>query len=596
MHVSTANLLATSANAISLEKGEKLSKGKIENLTTTLEKDAQPTTANLQNLKSVITNLLMNLSQEVKSKSAIFEMVQNSPMFKNLGNFSADLKALITLLKSEPNVSKTLLLLENFQKSMEGLDGKILKEQVQNSGVFFESKLANKTSNETQLIAVKNLVAELKEHLAQTNKSTVLGKEIDKILTSLSQKEQSTPKELHSELKNVLDLFRQSVKQHLSFETAPALKEGYKLVLKLEQALQSIPLLVSKMQNSTNPAQVEQIFTQQIKTLLTALKEVFPQIATLSTSKTATESLKSPSSVALEPLNVPKTTQEQPVLGLGQKLEQIMNVSSNELPFNLEALATQLNTLVETKNFIPFTLKQDVDLTLQEQLRMVTNRMKQTIELVDPQSPKQVKYIDNALLLEQKIQILLKPEAFNNTALMQKLSLIPSDMEILGDMKGILTKLNDQLSTMTVKSNETLDLVQKLTTQIEYHQLLSYVSSSNHLYIPLSWQGLKEGSMMMRQTQDESFHCQIDLDLEHYGKINMMLFLSQNKYIDISIATQKNELKDKVMENLQELKIALNNVGLITGNVKLIEYKANGFAKQQYGSEVMSNFGINIKI
>lgn len=596
MHVSTANLLATSANAISLEKGEKLSKGKIENLTTTLEKDAQPTTANLQNLKSVITNLLMNLSQEVKSKSAIFEMVQNSPMFKNLGNFSADLKALITLLKSEPNVSKTLLLLENFQKSMEGLDGKILKEQVQNSGVFFESKLANKTSNETQLIAVKNLVAELKEHLAQTNKSTVLGKEIDKILTSLSQKEQSTPKELHSELKNVLDLFRQSVKQHLSFETAPALKEGYKLVLKLEQALQSIPLLVSKMQNSTNPAQVEQIFTQQIKTLLTALKEVFPQIATLRTSKTAAESLKSPSSVALEPLNVPKTTQEQPVLGLGQKLEQIMNVSSNELPFNLEALATQLNTLVETKNFIPFTLKQDVDLTLQEQLRMVTNRMKQTIELVDPQSPKQVKYIDNALLLEQKIQTLLKPEAFNNTALMQKLSLIPSDMEILGDMKGILTKLNDQLSTMTVKSNETLDLVQKLTTQIEYHQLLSYVSSSNHLYIPLSWQGLKEGSMMMRQTQDESFHCQIDLDLEHYGKINMMLFLSQNKYIDISIATQKNELKDKVMENLQELKIALNNVGLITGNVKLIEYKANGFAKQQYGSEVMSNFGINIKI
>lgn len=596
MHVSTANLLATSANAISLEKGEKLSKGKIENLTTTLEKDAQPTTANLQNLKSVITNLLMNLSQEVKSKSAIFEMVQNSPMFKNLGNFSADLKALITLLKSEPNVSKTLLLLENFQKSMEGLDGKILKEQVQNSGVFFESKLANKTSNETQLIAVKNLVAELKEHLAQTNKSTVLGKEIDKILTSLSQKEQSTPKELHSELKNVLDLFRQSVKQHLSFEAAPVLKEGYKLVLKLEQALQSIPLLVSKMQNSTNPAQVEQIFTQQIKTLLTALKEVFPQIATLSTSKTAVESLKSPSSVALEPLNVPKTTQEQPVLGLGQKLDQIMNVSSNELPFNFEALATQLNTLVETKNFIPFTLKQDVDLTLQEQLRMVTNRMKQTIELVDPQSPKQVKYIDNALLLEQKIQTLLKPEAFNNTALMQKLSLIPSDMEILGDMKGILTKLNDQLSTMTVKSNETLDLVQKLTTQIEYHQLLSYVSSSNHLYIPLSWQGLKEGSMMMRQTQDESFHCQIDLDLEHYGKINMMLFLSQNKYIDISIATQKNELKDKVMENLQELKIALNNVGLITGNVKLIEYKANGFAKQQYGSEVMSNFGINIKI
>lgn len=103
---------------------------------------------------------------------------------------------------------------------------------------------------------------------------------------------------------------------------------------------------------------------------------------------------------------------------------------------------------------------------------------------------------------------------------------------------------------------------------------------------------------MMKQTQEDNFHCQIDLDLEHYGKINMMLVLSQQKYIDVSIATQKNELKEKVFSNLQELKLAFNEVGLITGSVKLIEYKEKGFAKQQsYASgESMSNFGINIKI
>ena len=598
MQISTANLLAAaSSNATPLEKGEKLTKGKVDtNLSTNLGQDTAPTTATLQNLKSVITNLLMSLSQEVKSKSAIFEMVQNSPIFKNMGNFSADFKDLITLLKNEPNVSKTLLLLENFQKNMEGLDGKILKEQVQNSGIFFESKLANKSSNETQLLAVKNLVVELKDHLDQTNKSAVLGKEIDKILSSLTQLEQSTPKELHSELKSVLDLFRQSVKQHLSFESAPALKESYKLVLKLEQVLKDIPLVVSKMQNSSNPAQVEQTFTQQVKTLLTALQETLPQISKLNTSKTTAEGLKNPNGVVLEPvLNASKTTQAQPLMASGQNVDA-STTSTEELSVEIEELATQLSSLVETKNFIPLTLKNDVDMTLQEQLKMVTNRLKQTIEMVDPQSSKQVKYVEKALVLEQKIQTLLKPEAFNNTALMQKLSYAPSDMEILGDMKGVLTKLSDQLGTTNVKSNETLDLVNKLTTQIEYHQLLSYVSASNHLYIPLTWQGLKEGSMMMRQIQDESFHCQIDLDLEHYGKINMMLVLSQDKYIDISIATQKKELKDKVFGNIKALKIALNEVGLITGNVKLIEYKENGFAKQQYGSEAMQNFGINIKI
>ncbi|MDD3343562.1 MAG: flagellar hook-length control protein FliK [Sulfurospirillaceae bacterium] len=556
MQISTANLLAaTSANASPLEKGEKLAKGKsAANLPLNLEKDLALTGANQQTLKSVITNLLMNLSQEVKSKSAIFEMIQNTPMFKNMGSFSADLKALIMLLKNEPTMSKTVLLLENFQKGMTGLDGKLLKEQVQNSGIFFESKLAQKISAQTQLNTIKNLIPELQEHLTQTNKSSVIGKALENTLLLLSQKVQSTPQELHTQLKSVLDLFRQSVKQHLSFESTPILKESYAAVLTLEQVLQNTPLIASKVQNSVHPAMIEQTFTQQVKTLLTALKEALPQISTLNTADT---------------------------------LEQ--------LPFSFEEVATQLGVLLETKSFAPQILT-EIGMNTQEQLTMVANRLKQVIELVDPQSFKQVKYIDNALSLEQKIQSLLKPETFNNTALMQKLSLTPSDMEILGDMKGVLTKLGDQLSTMSLKSNESIDLVQKLTTQIEYHQLLSYVSASNHLYIPLSWNGLKEGSMQMKQANEESFYCQIDLDLEQYGKLNMMLFLSQNNSIDITIATQKSELQKKVMENLQELKMALNEVGLITGNVKLIDYKENNFAKHQYGDETLSNFGINIKI
>lgn len=554
MQISSTQHLATTANATPLEKGEKVAKG---NVVTTpsvgVEKEALATSSNL---KSVITNLLMSLAQEVKSKSAVFEMVQNAPMFKNIGNFSADFKALLTLLKSEPNVSKALLLLENFQKSMENLDGKVLKEQVHNSGVFFESKLANKVSHEAQLATVKNLVVELKEHLAQTNKSSVLGKELETIMNTLSSKEHVNPKELHRELKTILDLFRQSVKQHLSFESTPPLKMEYATVLKLEQALQNTPLVASKMQNSQNPALVEQTFTQNIKTLLTAIKESFPQI----------EAQRSPSA---------------------------------EVAFNTEELTAELSSLLEAKSLMPTaTLDDEVTLSVQDQLKMATNRIKQSIELIDPQSPKQVHYVENALSLEHKIQTLLKPEAFSNTALMQKLSLTPSDMEVLGDMKGVLTGLSEQLSTMNVKSGETLELVNKLITQIEYHQLLSYVSSSNHLYIPLAWQGLKEGSMMMKQTQEDNFHCQIDLDLEHYGKINMMLVLSQQNYIDVSIATQKNELKEKVFSNLQELKLAFNEVGLITGSVKLIEYKEKGFAKQQsYASgESMSNFGINIKI
>ena len=200
-----------------------------------------------------------------------------------------------------------------------------------------------------------------------------------------------------------------------------------------------------------------------------------------------------------------------------------------------------------------------------------------------------------ALFLEHKIHGLIKPELFVGKAIAQKLSLDPTDVELLTDMKGVLTKLSDNLST-SGQNKEALEITNRLLTQIEYHQLVSYVSSSTHLYIPFSWDGLKGGSMMMKQSSDDNFHCQIDLDLEAYGKLNMMLVLSGEKYIDLSIAVQKKELNEKIAEQLSQLKQAFNEVGLITGNVKMLEYKDVSVVKNDYFSGEKLQFGINITI
>ena len=76
----------------------------------------------------------------------------------------------------------------------------------------------------------------------------------------------------------------------------------------------------------------------------------------------------------------------------------------------------------------------------------------------------------------------------------------------------------------------------------------------------------------------------------------MMLLLSHDKYIDITIATQQNDLKDKVQEHLPSLKQALNEVGLIIGGVKIIEYKETKMTKNNYFADEHLNFGINISI
>ena len=107
---------------------------------------------------------------------------------------------------------------------------------------------------------------------------------------------------------------------------------------------------------------------------------------------------------------------------------------------------------------------------------------------------------------------------------------------------------------------------------------------------------MKNGSMMMKQSSDENFHCQIDLDLEYYGKLNMMLVLSNEKYIDLSIAVQKKELSEKISSELNTLKQALNEVGLVTSGVKMLEYKEVNIVKNDYFNGENLQFGINLKI
>lgn len=550
MQISTALFLNAQASTID----KKVTKESVDKAFKSVVENPVTTTPSYQSVKEVVTQLLSSLVDEAKSKTAILDLLKNGAVFKNLGSFSSDLKTLIDLLKSDKNFEKPLLFLQNFQKNIDVVDGKILKEQVQNSGLFLESKLANKSASEAIPPTLKTLLSELKEHLSVTNKSSLLAKEVTTVLNALQSPKEIPQNELQATLKVVLSLLRQSVKEHLSFESTAPLKEAYNAATKLESVAKQIALVVSKIENLPNSPEVANNFMVQIKEILSTLK---------------------------------------------QESQKIQSAFQNDrtVSLTMDEIITQLDSLLMKESFLSPIAVLESENSIEDQLKMVANRIKQQIALVDPQSAKQAQYQENSSLLEQKLQSFIKPEIFLNHAITQKLSINSADMEILGDMKGVLTKVSETLSSQnTPNTKDALEVANKLLTQIDYHQLASYVSSATHLYIPFTWDGLNGGSMMMKQTKEDNFHCQIDLDLEKYGKINMMLLLSQEKYIDITIATQKNELKEKVSEHLQSLKQALNEVGLITGNVKLIDYKEEKISKNDYFADEQLNFGINISI
>jgi len=544
MQISTALFLQTQGTS----QEKKVSKEAVAKvLSQGLEPpSAMPTQSN--SVKEVVTQLMGTLASEAKSKGAVLEFLQHSPLFKNLGHFQNDIKSLMSLLKGDSAFEKPLLLLQNFQKNIETMDSKQLKTQVQNSGIFFESTLAKSVSKEDITMALKSLVAEIKEQLTQTLKTPAFTKEITPLLERLSEPKILTTPQLQTTLKATLEVLRQSVKEHLSFEPHAPLHVSYALAQKLETLLQSLPLLTSKIENAHEPLHVSQKITTELKELINTLKA---------------ELLKSaPPEMVAEVMPMMEVLLQNP---------QITGTQPLLLPTS--------------------------DLSLEEQLLLFTNRLKQEITRHEPQTPKLATFMEKSVQIEHKILSMLKPEVFLAPEVMQKLSINPADTHILSDIKGVLTSLSDKLvASSHPNATNALETTQKLLTQIEYHQLVSYVGSSAHVYIPFTWDGLKEGSMMMKQTKEDAFHCQIDLDLEQYGKLNMMVLLSGENYLDMTIATQKNELRAKVNEHLSTLKKALNDVGIITQSVRLMEYKESGVGKKEYFSDDTLNFGINITV
>lgn len=504
-----------------------------------------PTTTS--SLKEVITSMLTQLAAETSSKSSILETLQHSALFKNFGNFSTDIQSLLNVLKSDKTFEKEFLVLQNFQKNIDSMDAKVLQSQIRHSGVFLESTLASKVTKEALIETLKSLSIALESHFAQTNKSAMLTKEISPFVQKLSEPQALSSQQLQEVLKETLGLLRQSVKQHLSFESPSPLKASLALVDTLEQSSKELALVASKMKNAPQEAK------KTIESFVARLQD------TLKTLK--------------------------------MELQTHLQSGANQ------SIVTQIETLVQQTTHLVQNSSSSlmVENTLKEQLLLVANRIKQEIAIHHSEASKQTSHAQNTAVLEQKILSFLKPELFLPPALMQKLSLNSEQADILGDIKGTLSALSEKL-THSTQTQSALEMTNKLLTQIEYHQLASYVSSATHVYIPFTWEGLKEGSMMMKQSSDDAFHCQIDLSLEHYGKLHVMLVLSNKTYLDMSIATEKESLKEKVSEHLSTLKQSLNEVGIITQSVKLLEYKEESIVKKEYFLDDSLNFGINITV
>ncbi|MEV9616370.1 flagellar hook-length control protein FliK [Aliarcobacter butzleri] len=504
---------------------------------------------------TILKELFTSLKDGTKSNSTIENMLKNSATFKELGNVSTNLSSLVDELSTDENLQKFKPVLENFLKDVKNIDANALKEQIKNSGIFLESKLSQTPNSklENVLTQLQNLVKDI-----NTPQAKQVNELIDKLLqniktqtntnTQITQNQTATNeftnnlKTLTSSLQNLNNSLNPTQTQNLS-NLANQLKSLINEGTLVESKIENSTNLTDKTTNLANNTTLKDSINLQTKELLTQIKNDI-----------------------IQNLNMIQNKNILPMIDNLLKMDNLF--SKNDTIQNFLANSNSSGNLSTfTSNFA-------------SNLSPLLTTLKESLETLNPNNT----HLQNHLTkLVDKVEHII-----------QDLATTPNgklDTKVSEDMKTVLLQMQDELASKTdPKSLEVAKQVDRLLTQIDLHQLTSLVSNSNYVYLPFFWEMLEDGSIEMKQKDEEKFFCQINLTLKDFGKVDLMLGLYDKNKLDLTIYAQREHFKTAIRENMQQLKIALNSVELIPVNVKLLDMKEDNKESSKPTQTYINNY------
>ncbi len=569
---------------------------------------------NSTSVKDVIKELFDGLKSGTKSNATIENVLKNSTVFKEMGNVSSNLSTLMDDISQDENLQKFKPQIESFLKNIKDMDASTLKEQISKSGVFLESKMT-----QTPNAKIENILNQI-QNLVK-NVDTTQAKQVNELLTKTFQSSNTTElssnlKTLTSSLQNLSNTLNTSQTQNLST-----------LTNQLKEFISNGALLESKVENNTanlNPQNKETI-TAQTKDLLTQIKNDLVQNPS-SINKDTLSQVQN----LVKNMDMPEAKQINEVIA-----KIIQNPSSSDTSSNLRTLTSSLENLTNSLSTSQTQNKEAINAQTKDLLTQIKNELvqnpsiasKNTLTLID-----NLLKMDNLFVKGENIQNILNQNNIstfsnnfssnlsplltnlkesletlnpNSSTVQTHISKLVENVEnlikdlanpkaqssnISDDMKSILLQIQDEVSSKTdPKSQDLARQVDKLLTQIDYHQLASITSNSNNVYLPFFWEMLDEGNISMKKTDEDKFYCQINLTLKDFGKVDLMLAMYDKNKIDLTIYAQREHFKTAIRDNMQSLKVALNSVDLIPVNIKLLDLKEEQVEKKDPAQTYMEN-------
>ena len=497
---------------------------------------------------SILKEVLNSIKDGTKSNSSLENILKNSTAFKDLGNLSSNLSSLLESIKDDESLQKFKPLLENFLKNIKDVTPDNLKEQIKNSGIFLENKLSSNPNAklENLLQNISNLLKTIDTPEAK-NSSQI----IDNILKNIPKDGSLKGSELLNNLKTLVSSL-QNLSSSLNSNQTQTLNN---LANELKNFIQNGSMIESKTENlvqktltqtpqtedvNIENTQIKNLINNQVKELLTQIKQDLTQNQNI--------------------------IQNKNILTLIDKLISLPDIFSKS-----EAI---LNS-VQNSNISNFSNN------FATNLNPLLTALKESLQAINP---KNIEIQNQINSLIKKVENIIQ-EYTNN-----QLDNPKDNQKLDNDFKSILLKMQDEVAQKTdIKSQDSLKTINNLLTQIDMQQLTSLVSNSNFVYIPFFWEMLEDGTVEIKEKEEDKFFCQIKLTLKDFGKIDLMLSMYDENKLDMTIYAQREHFKVTLRDNLQKLKLALNEANIIPMHIKLLDMKEESENKEQKPTNVYQN-------
>ena len=261
-----------------------------------------------------------------------------------------------------------------------------------------------------------------------------------------------------------------------------------------------------------------------------------------------------------------------------QELDKLLSKviqQETKIPNEIKNTQTQVKTQIQEQTK-PTLLK--LQKTLQEFTAPLKNIQHQELKTSLSNSgvfleSKLKNILQNSLTQEtttliRKAHTLNKPEPLQNAT--------HSKERLSQDLKALLLQSHEEINNSNAPhKQELLKTIDKLTLQIDYHQLVSHLSNASSLYIPYSWEALEDGTITLKSAKEDKFFCDIELKLKEYGAIKLRLGMFEKNQLNINISTENETFKNLLKENISTLKKQLFSIGINPQSIRFLDDSSN---------------------